>query len=265
VGEQPPTRTRSEPVLHHRRHAPAPVARVALLDAFVVTEDGIERALSAAAQRLVALVAFHGRPVRRDYAATTLWPHLDTRIAGASLRSTLSRIRSASPYLMRAGSGDLDLADGVCVDVYEFDDAASHVIDGTDGTNACDIVWRGRFTAELLPGWDDEWVIFERERLREVGLHAIEAQAAQLACEGQFTRAITAAYTAIQLDPLRESAIRTLIEIHLAEGNRALAAHCYMELRERLGAELRMEPSGELTRLISGLTVAHTGRPLHAL
>lgn len=264
MGEQPPTRTRSAPVLHHRRHAPAPVARVTLLDAFAVTEDGIERGLSAAAQRLVALVALHGRPVRRDYAATTLWPHLDARIAGASLRSTLSRVRSASPYLMLAGSGDLGLADGVCVDVFEFDDAASHVIDGTDGANACDIVWRGRFTAELLPGWDDEWVLFERERLREVGLHAIEAQAAQLASEGQFTRAITAAYTAIGLDPLRESAVRTLIEIHLAEGNRAQVARCYMEFRHRLRAALGIEPSGELTRVISGLIVAETGRPLHA-
>lgn len=165
---------------------------------------------------------------------------------------------------MKAGSGDIGLADGVRVDVYEFDDAASHLIDGTDGTNACDIVWRGRFTAELLPGWDDEWVLFERERMREVGLHAIEAQAAQLAGEGQFTRAITAAYSAIELDPLRESAVRTLIEIHLAEGNRALAARCYMEFRERLRTALGMEPSGALARLISGLIVGGTGRPVHA-
>ena len=265
MGEQPPTRKQSAPVRHHRMHALAPVGRVALLDAFAVTEGGIERGLSAAAQRLVALVALHGRPVHRDYAASTLWPHLDARIAGASLRSTLSRLRSASPHLMLAGSGDLGLADGVRVDVFEFDDAASHVIDGTDGANACDIVWRGRFTAELLPGWDDEWVLFERERLREVGLHAVEAQAAQLASEGQFTRAISVAYTAIELDPIRESAVRTLIEIHLAEGNRALAAHCYMEFRDRLRAALRMEPSGELTRLIAGLIVGGTGRPVPTL
>ena len=96
---------------------------------------------------------------------------------------------------------------------------------------------------------------FERDRVQELFLHAIEAHAARLAGRGDFALALTAIYAVLSIDSLRESAARTLIEIHLAEGNRAQAARCYLDFRQRLLTGIGMEPSAELRELVAALFV----------
>jgi len=207
------------------------------------------RSLATRCTPLVALVALRHAPISRPRVAELLWPHLEAPVSIASLRSTLSRLRSAQPGLLAPGSGDVAIALDVTVDVWEWEAFATR-ISGDRGA-AIHEAFADQPLVELLPGWHDEWVMFERDRLREITLHAIEAQAIALAELRCFARAITAIYEAIRLDPLRESAVRTLIEIHLAEGNRVQAARCYLHFRERLLAALRIEPSDEMRALIA--------------
>jgi DNA-binding SARP family transcriptional activator len=103
---------------------------------------------------------------------------------------------------------------------------------------------------ELLPGWYDDWVLLGRERLRQLQLHALELTAQQLTCSGRYAEAIEAAMAAVRLEPLRESATRVLIEVHLAEDN-VVEAIRRLEFFERsLAAELGVEPSADLVNLV---------------
>lgn len=239
-----PSETRTRRVGAH-----SPALRVVLLGGFAVCEDDVEIRLPAAAPRLVALTALHRAAISRPRLAEQLWPHLDEHRAIASLRSTLSRLRGASPRLIAPGSTDVAIGEAVSVDVWEREDLTAQLVNGEVGST-CLAVEVERLTVELLPGWHDDWVMFERDRLRETSLHAIEAQAIALAERRLFARAITTIYDAIRLDPLRESAVRTLIEIHLSEGNRAQAARCYLDFRKRLRTALQIEPSGAMQALI---------------
>ena len=106
---------------------------------------------------------------------------------------------------------------------------------------------------DLLPDWSDEWLTAERERLRQLRLHVLETVAARLAAEGLFGMAMEAALAALRSDPLRESAHRAVIRIHLAEGNLAEAVHAYRQCQSLLARELGVAPSEEAARLVAAL------------
>jgi len=81
-------------------------------------------------------------------------------------------------------------------------------------------------------------------------LHALENLARRLSAVGRHSDAIQAALAAIRLEPLRESAHRTLIEVHLAEGNRSEAHRQFQRCRRLLRDELGVEPSDSMRLLI---------------
>ncbi|MGE3858300.1 MAG: BTAD domain-containing putative transcriptional regulator [Dehalococcoidia bacterium] len=247
MGAHAPTadpRPRGRP--QHRRR-PAAI-RLTLLDRFELREGAIAYRPSRAGQRLLVLLALHPGPVRRALAAQRLWPHLDERGATGSLRSTLSRLRAVATGVVDASGGGLGLGGRVAVDVAELEQAAGTILAGGSSE------WTAaRLAAELLPEWDDDWVILERERLRELSLHAIEMLSRQLSGAGRHAEAVAAAFAAVRLDPLRESAARTLIQAQLAEGNRAQAVRTFLEFRGRLDAELGIEPSEALLGLMQAL------------
>jgi DNA-binding SARP family transcriptional activator len=103
---------------------------------------------------------------------------------------------------------------------------------------------------DLLPGWYDDWALMERERIRQRMLHALEALSRNLASQGRWAEAVETALAAVTAEPLRESAQRTLIEVHLAEGNWIEGRRAFDAYRELLRHELGAEPSADLAALI---------------
>jgi DNA-binding SARP family transcriptional activator len=103
---------------------------------------------------------------------------------------------------------------------------------------------------DLLPGWYDDWVLLERERLRQILFHATEALSRLLVNANRCGEAIEAALTAVSLEPLCESAQGALIEAHLAEGNRCEALRSYAAYEDLVTRELGVYPSVELRRLL---------------
>ena len=81
-----------------------------LLAGFGVDVDGEEVPLPGSAQRLVAFVALHERPVLRPYAAGTLWLDWPEARAAGNLRSALWRIQRNTPELVSADAHMLRLA-----------------------------------------------------------------------------------------------------------------------------------------------------------
>jgi DNA-binding SARP family transcriptional activator len=106
---------------------------------------------------------------------------------------------------------------------------------------------------ELLPDWYDDWVLLERERYRQLSLHALEALADRLTGLARFGEAADAALAAIAGEPLRESGHRALIRVHLAEGNPSEALREYDRFRQMLDG-LGLAPSPRLEELVRGLT-----------
>jgi DNA-binding SARP family transcriptional activator len=79
-----------------------------------------------------------------------------------------------------------------------------------EGQIDCTALCSGALGGELLPDWDDPWVEGERERLRQLRLHMLEAVADRFTATGQFGLAIEVAFRVLQADALRESAHREL-------------------------------------------------------
>jgi DNA-binding SARP family transcriptional activator len=232
----------------------SPETRVGLLDGFAL-ERGCDGAntvvddLPRCAQRLIAHLSLCGRPARAAVAGQ-LWPDVPEDHAHGSLRSALWRVQKAVPGLVEASGGALGLASGVRVDVREFRDWAQRVLNPNavvEAESAPELALRG----ELLPGWYDDWVLLERERLRQLRLHALEALADKLACAGRYGEAVQAAYAAVSSEPLRESAHRAVVRVHLAEGNIAEAVHAYGTFREMLTHELGVAPTMQMEELMS--------------
>lgn len=232
--------------------------RLCLLGGFRLDHDGAAQLVPASGQRVVAYVALNTAPVGRGRVAADLWPDSCEERANANLRSALWRMSRCQPGLVEVADGALALAEQVEIDVHEMLDNARRLLHLDSSGPATDIDER-QFTDELLPDWWEDWVLMERERLRQLSLHAVEALAHELCKAQQYGRAIEAALASVRGEPLRESAHRTLIEIHLAEGNRSEAIRQYQRYRDLLAHELDLEPTAGLTALVHG-DVAVTGR-----
>jgi DNA-binding SARP family transcriptional activator len=241
---------------HHERGLPVDAVsatRVALLDGFALERcrAGVAIAvtdLPRGAQRLIAHLSLCGRP-GRSAVAGQLWPDVPEEHAHGSLRSALWRVQKSVPGLVDVSGGALQLAPGVRVDVREFTDWAQRILDPqalVDGILMPEVGLRG----ELLPGWYDDWVLLARERLRQLKLYALEVLADKLACAGRHGEAVQAAYAAVGTEPLRESAHRAVVRVHLAEGNIAEALRAYETFRDLLAHELGVSPSPQMDGLI---------------
>jgi DNA-binding SARP family transcriptional activator len=224
-----------------------------LLDSFELVCEGRHLELPLPAQRLLAFLALHDQPMLRGYVAGTLWLDSNEAHAAGSLRSALWRIRRLGLRLVEARGGRLELASVVAVDVRAVVAWARRVLDSSSELAGADVapIWRA---GQLLPDWYEDWVEIERERLRALRAHALEALCHRLTAAGRFGEATEAGLAAVREEPLRESAHRVLIGVHLAEGNRAAALHQYRAFALLLREEVGMAPSSRMELLMESMT-----------
>jgi len=225
--------------------------RLRLLDGFELRQNGARVELPLAAQRLLAFLALHNRPMTRLYVAGALWIDASEERSRANLRATLWRLRKPGAPLVEASSTHVRLGSEVVVDVASLVSSAQEMLRGHDRDGDLEDACLG---GDLLPDWYDEWVLEERERLRQLRVHALEALAERLAARERFGQAIEAALAAVRAEPLRESSERVLIKVHLAEGNHGEALRRYLGYRRRLRDALGIEPSRQMTELVAELT-----------
>jgi DNA-binding SARP family transcriptional activator len=223
---------------------------LSLLGGFRVMLDGGHLDVPMASQRIVALLALHDEPLRRTYVAGTLWPeYLDGR-AAANLRTALSRLPVGPGVLVTAHGQLLALSARIDVDLRETRRLIRQVLDRGEEALHLDQV-RDRLMVDLLPGWYDDWLVYEQERYREIRLQALEALCRWLVDQGRNGTAVEVGLATVATDPLRESAQRVLLEAHLAAGNPAAAVRGFERYRSLLRRELGMEPSGALAEMVS--------------
>lgn len=228
-----------------------PRITLGLLRGFEVRSDGRPVALPLVAQRLIAFLALQDRPVRRAYVASILWLDASEDRAHAALRTTLWRARSPGAALVDASSTHVTLAPGVVVDHRDIAARTRRVLRHAEPTVADDLE-AVLDAGELLPDWYDDWVLLERERFRQLRLHALETLCDELTQAGRHSDAAEAGLAAVAAEPLRESAHRLLMRVYLAEGNPGEAIRQYGLFRALLHDHLGLEPSNRMQELMNG-------------
>lgn len=209
-------------------------------------------------KRLLALLALEGSGVDRRDLAGRLWPDVDYRRAEGNLRSALWRLHRTGLDVIDCAGQELTLQAGVEVDVQILAGWAHRIISGQirgDDLRLAPAVEHGLC---VLPGWYDDWVVLERERLRSWLLQALEVLTARLCRTGRHAEGIEAAVIAVAADPLRESAQRALIEAHLAEGNLVEAHRARDTYRDVLRRELGAPLSPQMCSLLAGFSGRRT-------
>jgi DNA-binding SARP family transcriptional activator len=219
-------------------HCGGPALELRLLGDFRLRHGGTTVGLTPRAEHLLAFLALRD-DLRRTAVSAQLWPDLDEAQARGCLRSTLWRLPRPEGVPLVATSGDrLYLTTLVQVDITELRDQLDQWPPGeAPPVTSCVLSW------DLLPSWYDDWLLIDRERQRQIRLHALERMSAWYVSAERFDSAIEAALQAIAGDPLRESAHRCLIRAHLAEGNVSEArrqVHSYAALLADAGIPAKL-------------------------
>jgi DNA-binding SARP family transcriptional activator len=229
-----------------------PRVELRLVNGFEVRCAGEPVELPLTAQRLVAFLALHERPMQRGYVAGKLWLDTGEERAFGSLRSAIWRVKQTAIPLIRTPDTRLALDPSVRVDLAEANGLARRLISDAEVDQwPLDLV---PLKGEILPDWYDDWLVIERETHRQLRLHALEALAVRLTQTGRYGEAVEVAMAAIAGEPLRESAHRTLISVYLREGNPSEALRHAELYRELLETQLGLSPSPQLQRVVAGLT-----------
>lgn len=247
-------KVRGEPsVAGERLHADPfrePSFRLCLLGGFELSVNAHAVEIPTSAQRVVAFLAVHDRSLSRCFVASSCWPDVSEKRALASLRSALWRLHRLGLTLVSASVDHAWLDPRVQVDHREATGVARTIL-GSSGAFESEELALLQLDGALLPDWYDEWALFERERLLQLRLHALERLSERLVAVGMYAEAVEAALAAVATEPLRESAHRALIGAYLAEGNTVSAFRQYERYRRLLADELQLGPSALMKELVA--------------
>jgi DNA-binding SARP family transcriptional activator len=228
--------------------------RLTLLGGFQArTETG--PAVTVPTKKAQALLAYLALPAGqahpRDKLAALLWGDTAEEQARASLRQALFALRKGLPAgaLVTEGETLALSAAHVAVDVAEFE---RRVKEGTpEALERAAALYQG----DLLSGLAgkeaafEEWLLGERERLRELALEGLAKLLAHQRRAGAPEAAIQTGLRLVTLDPLQEPVHRTLMRLYADVGRRGTALRQYQACVAVLQRELGVEPEAETKAL----------------
>jgi len=123
-------------------------------------------------------------PRARAHLAFQLWPDTSEAQAHANLRTLLHRLRQALPEADRLLHIDAQTVQwrgdaASTLDVADFERALAHAAAAEQAGDqpTARAAFREaieQYGGDLLPGWYDDWVLLERERLRQAFLATLE-------------------------------------------------------------------------------------------
>ncbi len=253
---------------------------VRTLGCFDVRLDGrpVEIPSRPAQSLLAYLVITGGTSHRRERLAGMLWPESKERNARNNLRHVLWRLR-------RTVGERYFKTDGLMV---SFDTAQPYWLDaerlqtGADDRPLEQVLEDLRvYGGELLPGFYDDWVVLERERLRAIFERRMQKALDRLMERARWSEVMEWAERWIALGQVPEPAYRALMHAYAGQGDLAgLAAafeRCETALRNELGVEpseptrrtfemlSRGDPPGVGTRPLGRVNEAWTATALRAM
>lgn len=202
-------------------------------------------------QALLAYLLLHREtPDPRQHLAFLLWPATTESQAHSNLRTLLHRLRRALPEAdhflhVEAQTVQWRADASFKLDVADFERAAALAERAGDqaerrtALQAAVEVYRG----DLLPGCYDDWLLPERERLRQKFLEVLERLTFLLEQDHDYPAAINGAQRLLRQDPLHEATYRQLMRLYALSGDRASALRVYQTYVTVLERELGVAPS----------------------
>lgn len=218
-----------------------------------------------AGQVLKYLICERHRVVANDQIAEALWPGAGTDDGRNRLRFHVHALRgkiepgrprrSAARFVVARRGGYVFETTGAWIDADEFerearaglaavahgdgDGAAPHLHRAAD-------LYKGEFMSEDPYA---EWALQERERLRDLAVRVLRAQAQYHLDNDQLDAAVAPARRLADLEPYDGEAQRLFIEISLRRGQRSEAVRRFDFYRGRIQRSFGVEPDFDLREL----------------
>ena len=227
---------------------------VRLLGQFQIHIDGKTVTIPFRAEQslLAYLILNAGTAFRREHLSGLLWPDSDEANAKGYLRQALWRLRKAI-HECAPSAPDYFQANKISI---AFDPNQPYWLDCTILLNEAqagleDLLSATQtYTGELLPGFYDEWVMLERERLQAVFNRQMQRLLEQLQSANRWGDLIQQAERWIFLGDHPEPAYRALILGHARSGDLSGALAAYERCAITLERDLGVKPSAETQALI---------------
>jgi serine/threonine-protein kinase len=190
---------------------------------------------------------------RRDSLLALFWPELDQEHARAALRNAIHFLRQElGPGVLTSRGDDVGLSGAML-----WSDAAAFesAIENGDLEYGLSL-YRG----DLLKGLNlsaapdfERWLDCERERMRRIGHTAACTLSRTTEEKGDVRGAVRWLHVALSVVPDDEVSLQRLMRVLDRTGDRAGAVREYEVFRDRLAAELEVEPSPESRTLVEGV------------
>jgi DNA-binding SARP family transcriptional activator len=225
-----------------------------------------------ARELLSYLVLHRNRPQQREALAGTLWNDLSPELARKRLRQALWQIQAAfNAHPDRAGANVLEVdpewilmnsCDCLDVDVIRFEDA-TRSCRGISGAQLDDAQLQrleeavSLYGGGLLEGWCQEWCQFERQRLQNDFLDALERLVCACEARGDTERGLAHTRRMLAIDPALERAHCHIMRLHALAGNRTEALREYQRCESVLMEELGVAPSAATRALHQSIREGH--------
>jgi DNA-binding SARP family transcriptional activator/tetratricopeptide (TPR) repeat protein len=226
----------------------SPSLRIYLLGQprFVSADEPYRFAAPPKALSLIAYLLLHrSAPASREKLAFTLWEDESEDGARANFRRHLHHIQKALPQappdvpwiVADADVVQWNPASEHWLDVAEFDRLAKAPVSRADAVEI--------YGGDLLDTLYDEWLLPERDRLRNLYLATLAELLIEARGRRDFNGAVALAQRILTSDPWREDTLRQLMAVRYESGDRAGALAAYQAFDRRLREEMNVEPMPE--------------------
>ncbi len=229
------------------------------------------------AQELFSYLLLHrNRPYPRETLASLLWEDADPTQARKYLRQALWQIQTVLQSVVGTDAKELLTLDAewvqlnsvecLSLDVAHFEHAVN-ACQGTQGVNLSDTQRDGLeqalqlYRGDLLEGWYQDWCLFERERLQNCYLTALDKLVACCDAHECVDCGLAHAERILRCDPTEEQAHYHIMRLHWIAGHRTKAMRQYRRCEKILLQELGVQPS-ERTKQLYDQIRADELRPL---
>jgi len=192
----------------------------------------------------------------REALAAMLWGDNSTERSKKYLRQSLWHLQAIldsvpgkqpAPLLIEHDWLRVNPANPPWCDVEEFEKAVAST-EGIPGKQLTDTqagILKSAITqyrGDLLTGWYQDWVLFERERLQNKYLLALDKLISYSQCHQEYELGQDYATTILRYDPARERTHRELMRLYYLAGDRTAALRQYDRCVRALKRELDVRP-----------------------
>lgn len=250
--------------------------QITLLGNIRITNDNwqSEVKLTRSLQAILAyLLLNRDRTIPREVLADIFWGELSQRRARNSLNTAIWRLRgmleprdiSRGSYLISNQSGELGInqESDIWLDVAVFEEKVNQVLaipyhnlkeSQIQEIDNILLLYKG----DLLVGFYDDWVLMEREHIRNLYIYFLKYLMNYEFQQGLYEKGLSHGQQLLELEPLQEDVHRKMIRFYMKMGQRALAIRQYKICCRLLAENLGLPPMRETQNLYEKIVSCET-------